>query len=75
MKKVKLIGIGLSVLILSGCGSVFGVRNFEAWNGGPRWEFMEGQDFHVGVNGIDNVQDNRGVSSGNSRSKYAKITQ
>lgn len=69
MRKLILV---LSVILLSGCGSVFGVRNFEVWQGGPKWEFMEGQDFHVGFNAIDNVQNSRGVSSGNARTKQVK---
>jgi len=64
---VKAIGVvtafvaAFIVATLSGCGSLFGVREFEVWEGGPKWEFMEGQDFHIGMNGIDNVRDQRGV--------------
>lgn len=57
---------------LTGCG-VMGVREFEVWKGGPKWEFTEGVDFHVGANGIDNVEDRRGVSS-RSRKAAAPTT-
>lgn len=55
-----LICIGVCT-ILNGCG-LMGVRNFEGWKGGPRWEFSEGLDFHVGANSIDHVEDKRGVN-------------
>lgn len=63
---LKVVCVVGCVLVLSGCGSVFGVREFQVWEGGPKWEFMQGQDFHVGMNGIDNVKDQRGVSGGYS---------
>lgn len=63
------------IAMMTGCGSIFGVREFEVWSGGPRWQFMEGQDFHVGMNAIDHVENNRGVTRQPSglvatRSKY-----
>lgn len=67
---VKAIGVVVMViaaLVMSGCGSVFGVREFEVWDGGPRWEFMEGIDFHIGANGIDHVENQRGVTRGRAQ--------
>ncbi len=62
MKNSKKVVVVVALVgTLSGCGSVFGVRNFEVWDGGPRWEFAEGQDFHIGANSIDHVQNSRGV--------------
>lgn len=64
-KVIKMLVLaGLVSTATTGCGSLFGVRNFELWEGGTRWEFMEGQDFHIGMNGIDNVQNERGVTRG-----------
>lgn len=72
MKTVKVaLAVGV-VLVSSGCGSLLGVRNFEVWDGGPRWEFVEGQDFHVGMNAVDHVENNRGVTPGIRYHKEAR---
>ncbi len=60
--KAKVLALLTITSILSGCGSIFGVREFEVWHGGPKWQFSEGTDFHVGANSIDRVDDHRGVS-------------
>lgn len=51
----------MALLCLSGCG-LMGVRRFEAWDGGPEWDFAEGLDFSIGANAIDNVDNRRGVN-------------
>lgn len=59
---------------LQACG-LMGVREFEVWEGGPKWAFSEGLDFHVGANAIDNVKDQRGVlprSAGSTPAKAEK---
>lgn len=48
--------------LLSGCG-MLGVQNVELWKGGPRMEFASGQDFHIGANSIDQVDNKRALDS------------
>lgn len=43
----------------SGC-SLTGIRKVDLW--GAKFEMAEGQDFHIGANQIDHVDDRRGVS-------------
>jgi hypothetical protein len=64
---IKVITLIALLSAFTGCGSIFGVREFETWDGGPKWVFMEGQDFHVGFNGIDNVEDKRGVNPASAK--------
>lgn len=67
MKKViifdRMFGIGVLLglvyfaasLMLSGC-----VKHIET-SGGTKIDFLTGADFHVGLNGIDTVKDERSV--------------
>ncbi len=48
---------------MSGCGSIFGVKEFEAWEGGPRFQFAEGMDAHIGTNQVNQVDNRRGLST------------
>lgn len=48
------------ITALSGC-SLTGIRKVDLW--GAKFEISEGQDFHIGANQIDHVDDRRGVSS------------
>lgn len=57
---VALAGIA-TVLYLSGC-SALGVKHAELWKGGPSMDFAGGQDFHIGTNHVDNVQNHRGLT-------------
>jgi hypothetical protein len=50
----------LLLVYLSGCGQILGVREIDAW--GLKMQFTEGLDFGFGVNGVDNVNNQRGIN-------------
>jgi hypothetical protein len=50
----------LLLVYLSGCGQILGVREIDAW--GLKMQFTEGLDFGVGMNSVDTVNNQRGVS-------------
>ena len=51
---------GLVSTATTGCGQILGIKRMDAW--GFKAEFNSGQDFHIGTNGIDSVNDQRGVA-------------
>lgn len=62
---MKLITMFVFISLLTGCGALTGMKKVDAW--GFKAEFVTGADFHVGANGIDRVQDRRGIQPDNSK--------
>jgi hypothetical protein len=72
MKKIILTVI--SVSFLSGCAvpALLGVKSYQS--GDTRIDFITGMDVGIGMNGIDTVNNNRGISQegGFQRSSESK---
>lgn len=53
-----------AALILNaiGCAPLLGLKSYQS--GDTRIEFITGADFSVGLNGIDTVNNNRGIQTG-----------
>jgi len=52
---LRIIGLIATASIMTGC-----MRSIDAW--GLKVDFAEGMDVHAGINGIDNVDDRRGIN-------------
>lgn len=58
------LGFILFGFFLTGCAvpMLTGLKEIETKkDGGTRYTFMTGADFHIGANGIDRVDDKRGI--------------
>lgn len=58
------------VLNLGGCAPLLGLKSYQS--GDTRIEFITGADFSVGVNGVDTVENNRGIAPGTGYANTAK---
>lgn len=47
------------VIWLSGCSALLGIKSYQS--GDTRIDFVTGADFSIGANGIDRVDDRRGI--------------
>ncbi len=57
---IVLVAALLAVLVNStGCGAITGIKRLDAW--GFVMDFSPGMDVHAGINGIDQVDDRRGI--------------
>jgi len=52
---LRIIGLIATASLMTGC-----MRSIDAW--GLKVDFAEGMDLHAGFNGIDNVDDRRGIN-------------
>ena len=72
MKKINLTVV--CVCLLSGCAvpALLGVKSYQS--GDTKIDFITGMDFGIGMNGIDTVNNNRGISQegGFQRSSESK---
>lgn len=78
LDKVVLVAIASCALgiMLTGCAvpALLGVKTYQS--GDTRVEFITGVDFGFGMNGVDNVNNNRGISpEGGISSSKAKPQQ
>ena len=65
---IVLFGVGAACL--SGCiPAVLGVKSYESTEQGTRIDFITGLDLGAQVNGIDRVDDNRGIAPRGEQSK------
>jgi hypothetical protein len=65
-KVAFLLAIGASMMMLSSCGTIFGVQETDLW--GAKFKFYPGTDIHVGANSVNEVEEHRGINV----DKYAK---
>jgi hypothetical protein len=58
----KIISAVISIVFLSGCAvpALLGVKSYQS--GETKIDFITGVDFGFGMNGIDTVNNNRGIS-------------
>lgn len=59
MKRIILLGV---VLMSSACAQLLGVKSYKSGPSGTEIAFTTGVDFGVGLNGIDRVNNQRGIS-------------
>lgn len=73
MKKIILTGIVVS--LLSGCAvpAILGVKSYQS--GDTKIDFITGMDFGFGMNGIDTVNNNRGISQEGGYNEFPEPTR
>lgn len=60
-----------SLLLQTGCMAMMGIKEIQT-AGGTRISGITGVDFSAGVNGVDTVNDKRGISPGGG---YAEVRE
>lgn len=58
-----LAGLILALQCLTGCAAVLGIKEYQG-SDGSRMVFVTGADFRIGANGVDTVDDSRGIKPG-----------
>ena len=52
---------GACIMYLCGCSTLLGIKSYESTKDGSKVEFITGYDFGLQANGIDTVEDRRGI--------------
>lgn len=56
-------GLIIALNFLTGCAAVLGIKEYQG-SDGSRMVFVTGADFRIGANGVDTVDDSRGIKPG-----------
>lgn len=56
-------GLIVALQFLTGCAAVLGIKEYQG-SDGSRMVFVTGADFRIGANGVDTVDDSRGIKPG-----------
>lgn len=68
VKLIVLVAVSMSI---TGCMAMMGIKEIQT-AGGTRISGITGLDFSAGVNGVDTVQDKRGIAPGGG---YAEVRE